>query len=47
MKRKIEIVILSDTHLGTFGCHAKELLSYLRSIEPEMLILNGDFIIIN
>ena len=44
MKRKIEIVILSDTHLGTFGCHAKELLSYLRSIEPEMLILNGDFI---
>lgn len=44
MKRKIEVVILSDTHLGTFGCHAKELLNYLRSIEPEILILNGDFI---
>ncbi len=44
MKRKLEIVILSDTHLGTFGCHAEELLSYLRSIEPEVLILNGDFI---
>jgi UDP-2,3-diacylglucosamine pyrophosphatase LpxH len=44
MKRKIEVAILSDTHLGTFGCHAKELLNYLRSIEPEMLILNGDFI---
>lgn len=44
MERKIELVILSDTHLGTFGCHAKELLNYLRSIEPEMLVLNGDFI---
>ena len=44
MKRKIEIVVLSDTHLGTYGCHAKELLNYLKSIKPETLILNGDFI---
>ena len=44
MKRKLELVILSDVHLGTYGCHAKELLNYLKSIDPEMLVLNGDFI---
>ena len=44
MKRKLELVILSDTHLGTYGCHAKELLNYLRSIEPKTLVLTGDFI---
>lgn len=44
MKRKVEIVVLSDVHLGTYGCHAKELLSYLKSIKPEILILNGDII---
>lgn len=43
-KRKIEIVVLSDIHLGTFGCHAKELLQYLSSIKPKILILNGDII---
>lgn len=43
-KRKPEIVILSDTHLGTYGCHAKELVQYLKSIKPKMLILNGDII---
>lgn len=44
MKRAIDIVILSDVHLGTYGCHARELLQYLRSIRPGTLILNGDFI---
>lgn len=44
MKREIDIVILSDVHLGTYGCHAKELLNYLKSIKVETLILNGDFI---
>lgn len=43
-KRKVEIVVLSDIHLGTFGCHAKELLQYLSSIKPKTLILNGDII---
>ncbi|MGZ8544728.1 MAG: UDP-2,3-diacylglucosamine diphosphatase [Flavisolibacter sp.] len=42
--RFVEIVILSDVHLGTYGCHAKELLQYLRSVRPGMLVLNGDFI---
>ena len=36
--------ILSDLHLGTFGCHAEEISDYLRSIKPEILILNGDII---
>ena len=43
-KRSVDIVIISDVHLGTFGCHAKELLKYLRSIKPKVLILNGDII---
>ncbi|MFZ6052116.1 UDP-2,3-diacylglucosamine diphosphatase [Halocola ammonii] len=44
MKRKIEILLLSDLHLGSFGCRARELNRYLRSIDPEMVILNGDII---
>lgn len=43
-KRSIPAVVLSDIHLGTFGCHAKELLKYLKSIRPERIILNGDII---
>lgn len=43
-KRKVEIVVISDVHLGTYGCHAKQLLTYLNSIEPKHLILNGDII---
>lgn len=43
-KRKVELVVISDTHLGTFGCHAKELNNYLSSIKPKTLVLNGDII---
>lgn len=43
-KREVDIVVISDVHLGTYGCHAKELLKYLKSIKPKMLILNGDII---
>lgn len=43
-KREVELVILSDVHLGTYGCHAEELLRYLKSIKPKKLILNGDII---
>lgn len=42
-KRKLDIAVISDVHLGTYGCHAKELELYLRSIDPEWLIINGDF----
>jgi len=43
-KRRVEVLVLSDIHLGTFGCHAKELLRYLKSVRPEQVILNGDII---
>ena len=43
-KRKIPLVVLSDVHLGTYGCHAMELLQYLKSIQPKTLVLNGDII---
>lgn len=38
------MAIISDVHLGTYGCHARELVSYLRSIQPRLLILNGDIV---
>lgn len=44
LKRKVEIVVISDVHLGTYACHAQQLLTYLNSIEPKTLILNGDII---
>lgn len=44
LKRKLEVAIISDVHLGTYGCHAKELVTYLNSIEPKKLVLNGDII---
>jgi len=43
-KRKIKLAVISDVHLGTYGCHAKELKHYLETITPETLILNGDII---
>lgn len=43
-KRTVDLVVISDVHLGTYGCHAKELLNYLKSIKPKHLILNGDII---
>jgi len=43
-RRSLDAVVISDVHLGTYGCRAKELLNYLRSIQPGMLILNGDII---
>jgi UDP-2,3-diacylglucosamine pyrophosphatase LpxH len=44
IKRKIEIAVISDVHLGTYGCYAKHLLTYLNSIEPKKLVLNGDIV---
>jgi UDP-2,3-diacylglucosamine pyrophosphatase LpxH len=43
-KRPVDVVVISDVHLGTFGCHAAELVTYLKSISPQMLILNGDIV---
>ena len=44
MKKVLDICVLSDLHLGTYGCRADELLEYLNRIEPARLILNGDII---
>ena len=38
------MAVISDVHLGTYGCHAEELITYLNSIQPKKLILNGDII---
>lgn len=43
-KRKVEVLVLSDIHLGTRGCNAKELLAYLDTIKPSTVILNGDIV---
>ena len=44
MERKVDVLVISDVHLGTFGCQAKELLLYLQSVKPQILILNGDIV---
>jgi len=43
-KRLVDLVVISDVHLGTIGCHAEELNRYLKSIQPKILILNGDIL---
>lgn len=43
-KREVELVVISDVHLGTYGCRSKELLNYLKTIQPKTLVLNGDII---
>ena len=40
----MEVAIISDVHLGTFGCRANELSRYLSTIDPTILVLNGDII---
>jgi len=43
-RRNVQLVVISDVHLGTYGCHAEELIRYLKTVKPGMLILNGDII---
>lgn len=43
-RRYVDVVVISDMHLGTYGCHANEIVNYLKSITPRILILNGDII---
>jgi UDP-2,3-diacylglucosamine pyrophosphatase LpxH len=43
-KRPIDLLALSDLHLGSYGCRASELLTYLRSVQPKRVVLNGDII---
>ncbi|AYN68150.1 UDP-2,3-diacylglucosamine diphosphatase [Euzebyella marina] len=43
-KRKLEVAVISDVHLGSLDCHADELNTYLNSIQPKKLVLNGDIL---
>ena len=43
-KRAVDVVVVSDLHLGTYACRAKEFLSYLQGVSPRLLVLNGDII---
>jgi UDP-2,3-diacylglucosamine pyrophosphatase LpxH len=43
-RRRVDVAVVSDVHLGTYGCHATELLRYLKSIKPKVLVLNGDIV---
>jgi len=43
-KRDLDILVLSDLHLGTNQCRSGRLLKYLKSVNPKMLILNGDIV---
>jgi UDP-2,3-diacylglucosamine pyrophosphatase LpxH len=43
-KRILDYVVISDVHLGTYGCRAQELLNYLKTIQPKVLILNANII---
>lgn len=42
--RKLDISVISDIHLATLASKAKHLLKYLKSIQPKILVLNGDII---
>ncbi|MDB5276076.1 MAG: UDP-2,3-diacylglucosamine hydrolase, partial [Ferruginibacter sp.] len=44
IKRKLDVAVISDVHLGTYGSRANELSRYLSTIDPAILILNGDII---
>lgn len=43
-KRQVDVVVISDVHLGTAACRAAELNAYLKGIEPGAVILNGDIV---
>ncbi len=43
-KRKIKVSVISDLHLGTYGCKAPQILDYLQGINPGILVLNGDIV---
>lgn len=44
MKKPIDILVISDLHLGTFGSRANAFLAYLDTIDPQKIIINGDLI---
>ncbi len=43
-RREADLIIISDVHLGSYGCHSEELVKYLKSVRPKTLVLNGDLL---
>ncbi|MFO8000222.1 MAG: UDP-2,3-diacylglucosamine diphosphatase [Marinilabilia sp.] len=43
-KRQLQAVVISDAHLGIYNSKADQLYTYLKTIQPEVLVLNGDII---
>ena len=44
MKRNLDILVISDLHLGTYGSEADEVLAYLDTIDANKIVINGDFV---
>jgi UDP-2,3-diacylglucosamine pyrophosphatase LpxH len=44
IKYNVEVLVVSDIHLGTMASNASALFEYLKSKAPKTLILNGDII---
>ena len=44
MKRNLDILVISDLHLGTYGSEADEVLTYLDTIDADKIVINGDFV---
>ena len=44
MKRNLDILVISDLHLGTYGSEADEVLAYLDTINAKKIVINGDFV---
>lgn len=42
--KQLDVSVISDIHLATHASKAKVLLKYLKTIQPEILVLNGDII---
>ena len=44
MKRNLDILVISDLHLGTYGSEADEVLAYLDTNNANKIVINGDFV---
>ena len=43
-RRVIDVLVLSDIHLGTGHCQARPLVAYLEGVAPRCVVLNGDIL---
>ena len=42
--REVELLAISDVHLGTPACRAAELTAYLKTVRPRHLVMIGDIV---